>query len=67
MHKEVLEETGKESQTDAKGLALSRGFSGCPSLKTLQLLLLSSGSIPGLGTKIPQAVWSGQRSKSERN
>ena len=34
MYKAVLEENGKERQTDAKGLALLRGFSGCPALKT---------------------------------
>ena len=42
-------------------------FSGGPVVKTWAFTAVDPGAIPGQGTKIPQAVWCGQKRKKEKN
>ena len=43
-----------------------RDFPGSPVVKTLCFQCRGTGSIPGLGTKIPHAMLSGQKKKIKR-
>jgi len=43
---------------------LHREFPGCPAIRTQQFHCRAPGSIPGQGTKIPQATQHGQKIKT---
>ena len=38
-----------------------REFPGGPAVRTWRFTAIALGSIPGWGTKIPEATWSGQK------
>ena len=46
--------------------AIIRDFPGSPVVKSLSCSAGGVGSIPGLETKIPHAIWFGQKKKNSR-